>query len=144
MPCPCSFPPPQPFRRKAERIHFYDETLSHYLRHIAIVGSSILLAWPALSSAPRTAPAGWGTVIPAALPYGFTYFAAIDEGGTAPFGLPAAVLILLVLVVRAMPHLRSNHLIAIPVLGYAIALLLFAVWFDAWGGFLEFSETGLI
>jgi hypothetical protein len=125
-------------------VHFYDEVLSHYLWHIAIVGLSVLLlAGPAMAQ-PQAAPVPWGIILPSALLYGFTYFAAVNEGGTVPFGLPAAALIVLALLLRRRTSIRSDSLTAFFFFGYAIALILFAVWFGYWGGFPEFSATGLI
>ena len=83
-------------------------------------------------------------IIPAAVLYGFTYFAAIVEGGTVPLGLPAAVLIVVWLLVRKRNDIRDAELGRVLLLAYAIALLLFAVWFARWGGFPEFSAVGLI
>jgi hypothetical protein len=125
-------------------IHFYDEVLSHYLWQLGIISLSILLLAapygdPAIASAPR-----WGIIIPAAVLYGFTYFAAINEGGTVLLGLPAAVLIVVWLLVRKRNDIRTQNLVAFFFLAYVIALLLFAVWFAHWGGFPEFSEVGLL
>jgi hypothetical protein len=125
-------------------IHFYDEVLSHYLWHLGIISLSILLlAVPygdlAFVSAPK-----WGIIIPSAVLYGFTYFAAIDEGRTVALGLPAAVLIVVWLLVRKRNDIRTQNLVAFFFLAYVIALLLFAVWFARWGGFPEFSEVGLL
>ena len=88
-------------------IHFYDEVLSHYLWHLGIISLSILLlavsySDPVSASAPR-----WGIIIPAAVMYGFTYFAAIVEGGTVPLGLPAAVLIVVWLLARKRNEIRD-------------------------------------
>jgi hypothetical protein len=125
-------------------IHFYDEVLSHYLWHLGIISLSILLLAvpygdPASASAPR-----WGIIILSAVLYGFTYFAASDEGGTVPLGLPAAVLIVAWLLVRKRHDIRTQNLVAFFFLAYVIALLLFAVWFAWWGGFPQFSEVGFI
>lgn len=125
-------------------VHFYDEVLSHYLWHIAIVGLSILLLSGLPTPRLHSALASWTTVIPAAFLYGFTYFAAVNEGGTVPFGLPAAVLVLLAILAKRRSHIRSASLVAFFFLGYALALVLFAAWFAYWGGFPEFSATGLI
>ena len=40
--------------------------------------------------------------------------------------------------------LETHNLVGFFFLAYAIALLLFAVWFARWGGFPEFSAVGLI
>jgi hypothetical protein len=118
--------------------------MSHTLWHIAIIGLSILLLLP-----PRMPPAkdqivSWPLVVISAFLYGFTYFAVINEGGTVPLGLPAAILIVFVLAVGARTSIRSNNLTAFFFLGYLIAVTLFGLWYAYWGGFPEFSETGLI
>jgi hypothetical protein len=125
-------------------VHFYDEVLSHYMWHIAIVGLSVVLLVGRGEGGAAAVPARWGIVIPSAILYGFTFFAAVDEGTTIPFGLPAAVLIVLGLWLRRRRELRSDNLTAFFFYGYVIALLLLAGWFAYWGGFPEFSETGFI
>jgi len=125
-------------------VHFYDEVLSHYIWHIGIVGLSILLVAVRTNSQSAAAPVRWSLIVPSAILYGFTYFAAINEGGTVPFGLPAAILIPLALLLTRRADLRSKNLVAFFFLGYILAVLLFAGWFAYWGGFPEFSETGII
>ena len=125
-------------------VHFYDEVLSHYLWHLGIITMSILLL-AAPYGDPASAPApSWAIIVPAAVLYGFTYFALIVEGGTVPLGLPAAVLILVWLLVRKRTDIRAMNLIGFFFLAYAIVLLLFGVWFARWGGFPQFSELGLL
>ena len=125
-------------------VHFYDEVLSHYIWHIAIVGLSILLVAVRANGDSAAAPIRWPLILPSAILYGFTYFAAINEGGTVPFGLPAAILIPLALLLTRRADLRSKNLVAFFFLGYILAVLLFTGWFAYWGGFPEFSETGII
>ncbi len=125
-------------------VHFYDEVLSHYLWHAGIAGLSILLVFaPALR--PPTAPrVGWGIVLASAILYGLTYFLAINEGGTVPIGLPAAVLIPLVILAFHRRDLRTHNLVAFFFVGYLLAVVLFLAWYAYWGGFPEFSEVGLL
>jgi hypothetical protein len=125
-------------------VHFYDEVLSHYIWHIAIVCLSMLILLPASTLQSQGTPIPWSIVIPSAILYGFTYFAAINEGGTVPFGLPAAALIILYILARRRSEIRSNNLVASFFLAYVLAVILFTGWFGYWGGFPEFSETGLI
>jgi hypothetical protein len=125
-------------------VHFYDEVLSHYVWHIGIVGLSIVLLAKGEEVVPSTGAVRWGIVIPSAVLYGFTYFAAVNEGGTVPFGLPAAILIVVGLWLRRRGDLRGDDLTAFFFYGYVIALVLLAGWFLYWGGFPEFSETGFI
>ncbi len=125
-------------------VHFYDEVLSHYLWHAGIAGLSILLVFaPALrrQTAPRV---GWGIVLASAILYGLTYFLAINEGGTVPIGLPAAVLIPLAILVFHRRDLRTHNLVAFFFVGYLLAVVLFLAWYAYWGGFPEFSEVGLL
>lgn len=125
-------------------IHFYDEVLSHYLWHFAILGLSVVLLVRPPSPQPQDRGTSWAIVVPSAILYGFTFFAAINEGGTVPLGLPVATVIVIVFLVRGMKYVRSSSLQAFFFLGYAISLLLFAIWFAMWGGFPEFSETGFL
>jgi hypothetical protein len=125
-------------------VHFYDEVLAHYLWHLGIISMSILLlAAPVgvgeVASAPR-----WGIITVSAVAYGFTYFAAVEEGGTVPLGLPAAFLIVVWLLFRKRAAIRTQNLVAFFFLAYAFALLLFVAWFARWGGFPQFSDLGLI
>ena len=125
-------------------VHFYDEVLSHYLWHIGVAGLSVLLvavAWEPHSSTSRLP---WAVIVPAAILYGFTYFAAINEGGTVPFGLPAAALIAIGLVAFRRRELRDYNLTAFFFWAYVVALLLFAIWGIWQGGFPEFTEAGLL
>lgn len=123
-------------------IHFYDEVLSHYLWHAGIIGLSIVLAFAPVDIGSRLIPMKWAMVIPSAFLYGFTYFAAVDEGGTVPMGLSAAILIVIALLLSRGRLLRSHNLIGFFLLGYIIAILLFAIWFVYTGGFPEPSAMG--
>jgi hypothetical protein len=123
-------------------IHFYDEVLSHYLWHAGIIGLSIVLALAPLEGGLVLAPMKWAVRSVSAILYGFTYFAAVDEGGTVPMGLPAAILILVALLLARRRQLRTHNLVAFFFLGYCVAVLLFAVWFVMTGGFPEPSALG--
>lgn len=120
-------------------VHFYDEVLSHYLWHLAIVGLSVLL----LARAREGGTVQWALVGPAAVLYGFTYFVAVDEGATVPLGLPAAALIVLWLSLSRRRLVGSHNLVAFFLAGYGLALVLFLVWFLIWGGFPEPSAVGI-
>jgi hypothetical protein len=124
-------------------VHFYDEVLSHYLWHLAIIGLSLLLLIRASAPA-EAASVHWALIGPAAALYGFTYFVAINEGGTVPLGLPAAALVVLWLAVSRRQEIRRHNLIGFFAAGYGLSLILFLAWFLIWGGFPEFSEVGLI
>ena len=123
-------------------VHFYDEVLSHYLWHLAIIGLSVLLLLrvgvPAEGMAIQ-----WGLIAPSAVLYGFTYFVAIIEGGTVPLGLPAAALLVLWLALSRRQQARTHNLSGFFLAGYGLALALFLVWFLVWGYFPEPSAVGI-
>jgi hypothetical protein len=123
-------------------IHFYDEVLSHYLWHGAILALSVQLLFFAMRSAAPQARPGWGWVIPAGLLYGLTCFLAFVEGATVPLGLPAVVLLIVGLVVLLRDRIRTDNLVAFFFIGYAITLILLAAWGIAWKGFPELTEVG--
>jgi hypothetical protein len=125
-------------------VHFYDEVLSHYLWHAGIVGLSILLLVTTAAITTETRPIRWGLVAPASLLYGLTFFMAINEGGTVPLGLPAALIITLGILLLRRPQIRTHNLTAFFLVGYLIASILFIGWFIYWGGFPEFTEVGII
>ena len=123
-------------------VHFYDEVLSHYLWHLAIIGFSVLLLVRVGVPAEGTA-VHWGLIAPAALLYGFTYFVAVIEGAMAPLGLPAAALIVLWLLLSKRTQARTHNLAGFFLAGYGLALVLFLVWFLVWGYFPEPSAVGI-
>lgn len=125
-------------------VHFYDEVLSHYLWHIAIVGLSILLVAVPANGESIPVAIHWAVIIPSAILYGFTFFAAVNEGGTVPFGLTSATLIPIALLLTKRGDLRARSLTTFFFLAYILSTLLFAGWFAYWGGFPEFSDTGII
>lgn len=125
-------------------VHTYDEVLSHYLWHVGIVGLSVLLLAAPGEGGPAATPVRWALVAPAAVLYGFTYFAAVIEGGTVPVGLPGAALIVLALSLARRGRRRSENLGAFFFAGYAVALALFAIWFVWQAGFPQFSDVGII
>ena len=122
---------------------FWDESFSHYLWHGAVLGLSGL----ALISSERTSSGRAGIdpmAIAAAVIYGFALFLIGDEGGTGP------MVILFAAAFLAGSWVVRERVLASPVLtmfagGYALALVLFGIWFVYWGGRLpQFSEIGLI
>ena len=123
-------------------IHFYDEVLSHYLWHAGMIGLSAVLALAPLEKGSVPSRMRWVVISASAVLYGFTYFAAVDEGGTVPMGLPAAIIILFALLITRRRQLRSHNLIAFFFLGYSFAVVLFAIWFLMTGGFPEPSAMG--
>ena len=125
-------------------VHFYDEVLSHYIWHVAIIGMSVILVVGRREPEGSAPPTSWGRESPSGFLYGFTYFCAVNEGGTVPLGLPAAIVIPAAILVTRRGGARRGNLTTFFFLGYVIALAFFVGWFARWGGFPEFSEKGII
>jgi hypothetical protein len=123
--------------------YFYDETLSHYLGHIGLVGLAALLIYREWRG-PVGATTIWWQAGPAGLVYRFTLFCLFVEGQTVPVGLPFTALVVLFGLVWGRKRLAVQ-----PVLGFfsvscLVALALFLGWGLYWGGFPQFTEVGLI
>lgn len=71
--------------------YFYDEVLSHYLWQLGIIGLSALLVLHAWRTPPGV-PFRLGLPAAAGALHGFTFFLIVVEGGTAPLGVPFALL----------------------------------------------------
>jgi hypothetical protein len=125
-------------------VHAYDEVISHYLWHGAILGLSLLLLFFAARAPSPPRAASWGWVIPAGLLYGITCFLAFIEGATVPLGLPGVVLIIVGLVVVLRDRIRTHNLVSFFFVGYLVTLLLLAAWGIVWKGFPEPSALGLL
>lgn len=124
--------------------YFYDEVLSHYLWHLGIMGLSALLvvhAWRQASGQRFSL----GLAGAAGVIHGFTFFLIVVEGGTAPLGVPFAVLIALFGMLRGRERLKGQPLLAFFFIAYLVAALFFLGWFIYWGGRLpQFSQVGII
>jgi len=130
--------------------YWYDEHLSHYMWHAALLGLSIMIVLREGVVGPYDEPengAGgppqWGWVVLSAAIYGVTFFIVTIEGNTAWLGIPTA-LALVVLLWRARRGLSARPLLAFFGIGYAVALIFFAGWAIYWNGLPQFSEVGII
>lgn len=86
----------------------------------------------------------WGLVAPAAILYGFTFFAAIVEGWTLWISAPLAPGILGWLLLARWRVVTRQNLLMFFLLGCALALVLLLIWCGLWGACIEFSAAGLI
>lgn len=123
--------------------YFLDEDLSHYIWHAASIGMIVLLLVRQMRSpftGERSSLVMEGI---AALFYGITYFIVTVEAGTVSLGLPFAIAVVLLGLVRRK-DLRAQPLLAFFFLSTLLALILFAVWGIYWRGFPQFSEVGII
>lgn len=124
--------------------HFYDEGLSHYMWHIAMVGLSALLIhrqWMAPFVGQRS---GLGLEIAAGIIHGFNYFIIVVEAATAPLGVPFAVGVVGFTLLRGRGELRRQPILAFFFVAHLMASLCFLGWGLYWRGLPEFSKVGII
>lgn len=128
--------------RAVDLNEFADEVFSHYVWHGAALALSALILIRAARDPEAKGPV-WMGVAGAAI-YGFAVFLIGDEGGTPPLVVPFCA------AVAVAAWTMRRRLLASPVLtmfglGYAFALVLFAIWFVIWHGTLpQFSHLGWI
>ncbi len=123
---------------------FYDETLSHYLWHLGVMGLSgliVLSAWRSTGDVNGRPPRALAA---AAIIYGLTYSIIVIEGGTWPVGLPFAGLLAAAFLWTAIRDHRSPASVWYFGLANLISLGLLVGWGLYWGGFPEFSQLGWI
>jgi hypothetical protein len=131
----------------AELTHFLDEVLSHYVLHAAILGLSALVGWRSLSASARgrTEQLGGRALLPAAVVYGFVFFAAVVEGNTALVMVPLAAALSIGLWFGMRGFGRPAPGAKLFVVGYAVTILLVVTWAMLNGWTLpEFSDLKLI
>jgi hypothetical protein len=124
--------------------YFYDETLGHYLWHIGVIGLSALIIyrrWRSQNANGKTVT--WSNIV-AGIIYGFVFFAMVNEGTTVPMGLPFAILIVAIILIRGRGLIKQQPLISMFLTGYSFALLLFAIWGIWHHGFPGFFEAGIM
>jgi hypothetical protein len=76
--------------------------------------------------------------------YGATFFGVIVEAGTAPLGIPFAVLVGIFGLAAGRQQRKSQPLLLFFMVSALVSLALFAAWAIYWGGLPQFSEVGLI
>jgi hypothetical protein len=123
--------------------YFYDETLSHYLWHIGVIGLAALLIYRDWKR-PAGIPTLWWAAILAGLLYGFTLFCIFLEGQTVALGLPFVVIVALLGLIWGRRYMAHKPLLAFFTIACLLAAALFAGWGLYWGGFPQFTEVGLI
>lgn len=124
--------------------YFYDEVLSHYLWHLGVMGLSSLLIFRQWQNPFIGGRAALGLESLAGVIHGFTFFLIVVEAGTAPLGIPFAILVTLFGLVWGRKKLRQQPLLAFFFVTYLVATILFAGWAVYWGGLPQFSEVGII
>jgi hypothetical protein len=121
--------------RGANLIYFWDEVLSHYLWHAAMIGLLVLAVarqWRFPLAAPATVVDLVAVGIAAAL-YGVTLMIVAAEGQTAGLMAPAALVVALAVARHSRGRLRLEPVSAFALWADLLALVLLAVWFVYWG-----------
>jgi hypothetical protein len=127
-----------------ELTNFYDEKLGHYLWHFGVIGLSALLIYRQWRYSFTKGTIGKGVIIAAGIIYGFTFFAMVIEGATAPLGITFAILALAFILVWGRKNLAPNPLLILFLVGYGLSLILFTAWGIWQQGLPEFTKAGLI
>ena len=123
--------------------YFFDEHLSHYLWHIGVIGLAALLIYASWDRYVGE-PTNWWLVAPAGVFYGFTLFCIFLEGQTLPIGLPFVIVCSFLVFVWRWKQFKANPMLAFWGVSCLLASLLLIGWRFYWGGFLQFSDVGLI
>ena len=124
--------------------HFYDEVLSHYMWHAAMMGLSALVIIRQWRNPFRGDSSGLGIELGAGLLHGVNYALMVLEGATTPFGVPFAAVAVLAIAIRGRRNLRQMPVAAFFLVAFGVALLFFLAWGLYWGGLVEPSSRGLI
>jgi hypothetical protein len=123
--------------------YYIDEHLSHYMWHLGILGLAALLIYREWRRPAGVRTTWWATIVGGIL-YGFTYFCIFVEGQTVPLGLPFAAIITLLTLIWGRKKLAQQPVLAFFFVACLAAVLLFAGYGIAYGGFPEFTEAGII
>jgi len=124
--------------------YFFDETMGHIFWHSSMIGISLGFLFLAAKLKPVTTR--WQTFAGAAC-YSFAYFTDAVEGQTVPLLFPSAVLILVWILFYQKKPTRSfteNPVMLFFLFGYAMAVMLFLIWWIWQGSFPQFSELGWV
>ena len=123
---------------------FYDETLSHYIWHLGLVGLSALLIYRQWHHPFTKHRSKLKLEVIAGVVHGFNYFIDVVESATGILGVPFAAGVVLFVLVWGRQHIRQQPILAFFFVSYGIACLFFLSWGLYWGGLPEFSRVGII
>jgi hypothetical protein len=124
--------------------HFYDEVLSHYMWHAAMMGLAALLLIRQWNNPLDDRPSGRGIELGAGLLHGINYALMVLEGATTLIGVPFAALTVVVIAIWGRHDLRAKPVVTFFLVAFGVALLVFLGWGLYWGGLVEPSAVGLI
>ena len=121
-----------------------DETLSHWMWHVAWVALAILMLAAATRDTARRADRTSVLAVVAGLVHGATFFLVSVEGVTALLGIPASILILAWCLAAGRRGLLRQPVVTFFLVSTVVTLIGYVVWGARNGWTLpEFSKVGL-
>lgn len=123
--------------------YFYDETLSHFLRDIGLLGFVALMIYHEWIS-PAGVKTYWWPCIVGGIVFGITFFLVYLEGNTVAIGYPFALAITLLTLLWGRKRLNHQPLLAFFFIAFLTAALFYTGWGIYFGGWPPPSELGLI
>jgi len=124
--------------------YFFDEFLGHYLWNFGVLAFSTLLM---IRNWHQPTPKARSTLyvdVTAGVFYGFTFFASLIEGNTAPLSLPYALLAVAYAAGKTKGKFERFPVLRFFTVAHVFALVLTTIWFLYWKGLPEFSEVGIL
>ncbi len=115
--------------------YFYDEVLSHYLWHAAMMALAALLMYRQWRNPFSEGAGGFGYPVGAGVLYGVSHGLVALEGETLPIAIPFSVLVVIFAVVWGRTQFRRQPLMTFFTVAFGVALLVFLAWWLAWGCF---------
>jgi len=117
--------------------YFYDEVLSHYMWHAAMMGLAALLIVRQWRNPFLEETSNLRTEVGAGILHGLNYALMVLEGTTTPIGVPFAAVAVLSIAVWGRRQLRQTPVVAFFFFAFGIALVLMVGWMLYWGGPVE-------
>lgn len=123
---------------------FYDEKLSHYMWHAAMIGMSVLIVFRQMKYPFGGERPMLGFTIPAGIIYGFASFLVFIEGATTPMSVPLTVLAGIYAWIVGRHQFRQVPLVLVFFIAFLVTTLFMLGWGIYWGGLPEPSKVGII
>ncbi len=117
--------------------YFYDEVLSHYLWHGAVMAFAALLLWSQWRNLATAPVSGSGFPIAGGIIHGITFALITLEGQTTPLAIPFAGVMTLVILIWGLGRLRRGPILLFSLIAFGLAFLLFVAWWLAFGCLVE-------
>ncbi len=113
--------------------YFYDEVLSHYLWHAAMMAFAALLIFRQWRSPFAPPLSSLALPMAAGVLYGLDHGLMALEGGTLPLAVPFAAGVVAFTLIWGRGELRRQPLLTFLFVAFAVALTLWLVWWLVWG-----------